>query len=171
MDTVGSQITSLTIVYSTVYSGADQRKHQSSASLAFVWGNSPVTGQRAGNAEKVSIWWRHHVAEYATGPWNKMSYWWNRNHLPHQRLTFFDNFLCSKWRKFSVSMNMKTFLCKNWTDTYLYIHIDWCLYFMININILINSCTLTQIWTILSNIYQTYQTFHIDWHTIISFLS
>ena len=32
-----SQITSLTIVYPTVYSGADQRKHQSSASLAFVW--------------------------------------------------------------------------------------------------------------------------------------
>ena len=26
------------IVYSTVYSGADQSKHQSSASLAFVWG-------------------------------------------------------------------------------------------------------------------------------------
>ena len=36
MTTVGSQITSLTIVYLTVYSGADQRKHQSSASLAFV---------------------------------------------------------------------------------------------------------------------------------------
>ena len=33
-----SQITSLTIVYSTVYLGADQRKHQSSASLAFVLG-------------------------------------------------------------------------------------------------------------------------------------
>ena len=33
-----SQITILTIVYSTVYSGADQRKHQSSASLAFVRG-------------------------------------------------------------------------------------------------------------------------------------
>ena len=32
------QITCLTIVYSTVYSGADQRKHQSSASLAFVRG-------------------------------------------------------------------------------------------------------------------------------------
>ena len=38
MRTVVSQITSLTIVYSTVYSGADQRKHQSSASLAFVRG-------------------------------------------------------------------------------------------------------------------------------------
>ena len=38
MTTMASQITSLTIVYSTVYSGADQRKHQSSASLAFVRG-------------------------------------------------------------------------------------------------------------------------------------
>ena len=38
MTTMGSQITSLTVVYSTVYSDADQRKHQSSASLAFVWG-------------------------------------------------------------------------------------------------------------------------------------
>ena len=36
--TIASQITSLTVVYSTVYSDADQRKHQSSASLAFVWG-------------------------------------------------------------------------------------------------------------------------------------
>ena len=33
---IASQITSLTIFYSTVYSVADQRKHQSSASLAFV---------------------------------------------------------------------------------------------------------------------------------------
>ena len=34
--TMASQITSLAVVYSTVYSDADQRKHQSSASLAFV---------------------------------------------------------------------------------------------------------------------------------------
>ena len=38
MGTIASQITSLTVVYSTVYSDTDQRKHQSSASLAFVWG-------------------------------------------------------------------------------------------------------------------------------------
>ena len=38
MSLTASQITSLTIVYSTVYSGAFQRKHQSSASLAFVRG-------------------------------------------------------------------------------------------------------------------------------------
>ena len=35
---IASQITSITIVYSTVYSDADLRKHQSSASLAFVRG-------------------------------------------------------------------------------------------------------------------------------------
>ena len=38
MGAMASQITSLTIVYSTVYSGAYQSKHQISASLAFVWG-------------------------------------------------------------------------------------------------------------------------------------
>ena len=37
MGATTSQITSLAIIYSTVYSGTDQRKHQSSASLAFVW--------------------------------------------------------------------------------------------------------------------------------------
>ena len=47
MGAIASQITSLTIVYSAVYSDADQRKYQSSASLA-------------SNAENVSIWWRHH---------------------------------------------------------------------------------------------------------------
>ena len=38
MRPMASQITSITIVYSTAYSGADQRKHQSPASLAFVRG-------------------------------------------------------------------------------------------------------------------------------------
>ena len=50
MGAIASQITSLTIVYSTVYSGADQRKHESPASLA---GEFPA--QRASNAENVSI--------------------------------------------------------------------------------------------------------------------
>ena len=38
MGAMASEITSLTIVYSTVYSSADQRNHQRSASLAFVRG-------------------------------------------------------------------------------------------------------------------------------------
>ena len=50
MSAMASQITSLTIVYLSVNSGVDQRKHQSSASLAFVRGiprwpvNSPHIG-------------------------------------------------------------------------------------------------------------------------------
>ena len=38
MIAMGSQITSLTSVYSNVYSGTDESKHQSSMSLAFVRG-------------------------------------------------------------------------------------------------------------------------------------
>ena len=50
MSAMAYQITSLTVVYSTVYSVADQRKHQSSSSLAYVQGihrwpvNSPHKG-------------------------------------------------------------------------------------------------------------------------------
>ena len=47
MSGMASQITSLTIVYSTVYTGAAQRKHQSPTSLAFVRGlhRGPVNSQ------------------------------------------------------------------------------------------------------------------------------
>ena len=64
MSAMASQIISLTIVYSIVYTGTDQRKHEFSASLAFVrwihrWPvNSPH--ERASGAKYVSIWWRHH---------------------------------------------------------------------------------------------------------------
>ena len=54
MGAVASQITSLTIVYSTVYSDGEQRKHQNSASLP-----SEFPAQIASNAENISIWWRH----------------------------------------------------------------------------------------------------------------
>ena len=37
MNTMASQITGLTSVYLTDYSGAGERKYQSSASRAFVW--------------------------------------------------------------------------------------------------------------------------------------
>ena len=59
MVAMASQITSLTIVYSTVHLGPDQRKHQSFASLSFVRGihRWPMI-----SPHKVSTWWRHHVA-------------------------------------------------------------------------------------------------------------
>ena len=64
MTTMASQITSFMVVYSIVYSGADQRKHQSSASLAFVRGlrrDRWILRTKGSNAENGSIWWRHHV--------------------------------------------------------------------------------------------------------------
>ena len=68
MSLMASQITSLIIVYSTVYSGADQRKHQSSTSLAFVLGihqwpvNSPQNSPHKGpvTQKMFRFWWRHH---------------------------------------------------------------------------------------------------------------
>ena len=63
MGAMASQITTLTLVYSTVYSEADQRKHQGSASRAFVRGihrwPMKIPAQRSSNAENTSIWWRH----------------------------------------------------------------------------------------------------------------
>ena len=80
MGAIASQITSLTTVYSTIYSGADQRKHQSSSSLAFD-GKSQVTGefpaQMAGILETVSICWRHHVYDLIQAkiyPWAEYSW-------------------------------------------------------------------------------------------------
>ena len=64
MASMAFQITSLTIVYSTIYSGADQSKNQSSVPLAFVWGihrDREFPAQMASDAENISIWWRHHV--------------------------------------------------------------------------------------------------------------
>ena len=82
MSTMAYQITSLAIVYSTVYSGADQRKHQGCASLVLC-GNSPVTGefpaQRDNNAEIFSIWWLRHAG---TTPHRIYDDTIKRNHHP-----------------------------------------------------------------------------------------
>ena len=65
MGTVASQITSLTSVYSTVYSGEYKKKTSKVRVTGLCEGNLPVTGefpaQGASNAENVSIWWLHHV--------------------------------------------------------------------------------------------------------------
>ena len=65
MSTMASQITSLIIVCSTVYSRRRSKKTSKLRFTGLCEGNSLVTGefpaQRASNAENVSIWWRHHV--------------------------------------------------------------------------------------------------------------
>ena len=59
MGSMAPQITCLTIVFSAVYSGADQRKHKKLRVTGLGVGNSPGTGefpaQMANNAENVSI--------------------------------------------------------------------------------------------------------------------
>ena len=101
MSAIASQITSLTIVYSIVYSDADQSKHQSSASLAFVWGihrgpvNSPhkwpvtrkmlpfddviMWGPDGNNITSIGKWWPRSW----TGFYIKIffSYEWCRTHF------------------------------------------------------------------------------------------
>ena len=101
MTAMASQITSLTIAYSIVHSGADQRKHQSSTVLAFVWGihrrpvNSPhkwpvtwkrfpfddviMTGDQwfpSQYARNAGIWgfFSHnkHLNKHQTGQWFEM---------------------------------------------------------------------------------------------------
>ena len=78
MGAMASLITSLTVAYSTIYSDADQRKYQSSTSLAFVWGihRGPRTNgqydvimnERCGD-EKSSgtLQWREGIASQFTG--------------------------------------------------------------------------------------------------------
>ena len=55
MSMMASQITTLTIVYSTVYSGADQREHQSFVSLAFVQG---IQGWPVDSSHKGTVTWK-----------------------------------------------------------------------------------------------------------------
>ena len=68
MSAMLSQIIGVSTVYSPVCSGTD-KKHQSSASLAFVRGIGGFPAQRAGDVENVSIRWRHHGIEMAHSFW------------------------------------------------------------------------------------------------------
>ena len=78
MSAMAPQITSLTIICSSVYSGAD-KKISKLRVTALCAGNSPVTGefpsQKASNAENVSIWWRHHIL------FCRFFLWWIGTHM------------------------------------------------------------------------------------------
>ena len=68
MGTMTSPITSLAIVYSTVYSGVDQKKTSKLRATGLCVGKSPENGeflaQRASYAENVSISWRYYVIRH-----------------------------------------------------------------------------------------------------------
>ena len=71
---ITSQITSLTIVYSTVHS----KKTSKLRVTGLCGGNSPLTGefpaQRSSNAGNVSIWWSHHECLKTAGTFCNIGY-------------------------------------------------------------------------------------------------
>ena len=94
MSTMASQITGILIVYSTICSDAEQRKHRSSASLAFVrtihwWPvNSPHKGPEMRKMVPFVIWWRHHVLPHLSGA-SELTCWTSDAILPTGSLTAF----------------------------------------------------------------------------------
>ena len=89
MTTMASQITSLTIVYSAVYSMRRSKKTSKLRVTGLCAGNSPGTGefpsQRTGNAEYVFIWWRHYASLTVTHILSGTPQWTNmytfQNHI------------------------------------------------------------------------------------------
>ena len=79
MDAIASQITSLTIVYSSVYSGAGQRKHQSSASLAFAWG---IQRWPANSPHKLPV--TRKCFQLMTSSWEWKMHSYTRIQIPHR---------------------------------------------------------------------------------------
>ena len=79
MGAMASKITTLMIVYSTVYSVADQSEHQSPASLAFVCGEFPVNSphkwpvtRKCFHLSTSSCWWHGTIVYLIV-----FSYYWN----------------------------------------------------------------------------------------------
>ena len=106
MGSIMSQITSLTIIYSIVYSDADQRKHQSSASLAFVRGihrgpvNSPhkwpVTRRMFPFDAVIMRWNGHHVN--VSIPFMQNAVFFSVRRAKRERLNHYDDVICAPWR-------------------------------------------------------------------------
>ena len=85
MSSMASQIISLTIVYSIVYSDADQSKHQSSASLAFVRGihQRPVNSPHKGPVTRKMVPFDYGIMWNSNrGHGSTVEYWDDSAHKP-----------------------------------------------------------------------------------------
>ena len=122
---IASQITSLTTVYSFVYSGTDQRKHQSFASLAFVRGIhrgpviSPTNCQLRGKCFYLmtSSWTKSTETEMA-------SFWRNDHNMLHWSS---ENFIKMTSLRSNVrGTGLPGFDYNKYTSNILFIVIAWC---------------------------------------------
>ena len=128
MSAMASKITNITIVYSSVYSDADQRKHQSSAPLAFVreihrWPvNSPhkrpVT-RKMFPFDDVIIWLPG-IASQKKRAWTYTM----RQPSERFRLIFFPNIHSQYWIDNSAVITTYT----EWREGCILfsVHVDWC---------------------------------------------
>ena len=144
MGTIASQITRLTIVYSTVYSDADQRKHQSSASLAFVRGihrgpmnsphKGPVTRKMFPFDDVIMLWLIVHVSiplfildeptmltmgrQYHAWPGQTRTFNCTANGLPEPDITWFrgHEYLRANETYMIVGKRRSSILQVNWSD-------------------------------------------------------
>ena len=114
MSTIASQFTSVSIVYSTVCSGPDQRKHQSSASLAVVRGihrwpvDSPHKGQQHGNCFHLitSSWTNFCLHWYGGGlQGNIFHLSFNINQSSSDTYSYMVNPLLSHWFRYWLGAN------------------------------------------------------------------
>ena len=117
MNSIASQVTSLTIVYSIVHSGADQRKYQSSASLAFA-----ATGEfpAQNDAENVSIWWRHDPRKTCIKLWDVITHLCPNFNDDLAKPTWMSNYTSRK------TVAVITYPCHNTPDPSNHIQIRGC---------------------------------------------
>ena len=123
MSVMASQLTGVSVVYSTVCSPAGQRKTSKVRVIGLCEGNSPVTGefpaQRASNAEGVSIWWRHHDHSSCGDWWGDVQYHEAGHYLQHPYLV---NCMWFTKKKFPGRPSTKPILHHHHTPTILLIH-------------------------------------------------
>ena len=122
MSAIASQITSLTIVYSAVYSRRRSKKTSKLRVTGLCEGNSPGTGefpaQMASNTENVSIWWCHH--EWYRTLFYILAIWRCRKNFSQWQRSFHWK-LCSNWLKWK-----KHILFCNLYDTCRWPSTVWC---------------------------------------------
>ena len=113
MSEIASQITSLTIVYSTVHSGADQSKHQSSASLAFVWEihRWPVNFPHKWPVTRKIFPFDDVIMAYRNMSLVLLQWYWCHGGSNHRRLDFLLDRLCGHISKKTSKVRV-TGLCK-----------------------------------------------------------
>ena len=137
MSILPSQITSLAIVYSTVYSGGDQRKHQSSMSMAFVRGiyHWPVNSGHKGPVTPKMFPFDDEVmfSDYITPmpvkqPWRM----WVINHMtelvlaPYQNKTRKQSTNCMEYTVYFFSNTMIHLCCLFFAGEHIFTESEVC---------------------------------------------